>query len=115
MSSTNAPTASLPRDDDSSPIQVLSPATSIQISATEGSSASVALESDSEVIRIASTGAVFVAFGTSGVDAGTGQADSFVFPAGVEFFFMRDKTNTHVAARSIVGSGNQILTITKMR
>ena len=111
-----AHSTSLPRDDDANPIQVLSPdiVGTVQVSAVEGSSTSIALPANTEIIRIASTGAVFIALGPSAVDAGTGTSDSFIFPAGVEFFFLRNPTITHVAARAVAGAGAQTVTITRM-
>ncbi len=116
MAQTDA-NASLPRDDDSAPVQVLSPHATgtVHISATEGSSANVALASGgSNVVRVASSGAIWFAFGGASVDAGSAQNDSFLIPAGVDYFFLRDSSFTHAAARSVAGAGNQVVTITNM-
>ena len=108
--------ASLPRDNDGANIQTLSPGVNATVHRTtsEGSSASVQLSSDTQVVRIACNVAVWVAFGGSGVDATDTQSDSFMFPAGVEVFHLRDSTYTYVAARSVAGEGNGLLTATKM-
>ncbi len=107
---------SLPRDNDGANIQTLSPALNgtVHRTTSEGSSASVALPGSTHVVRIACNVAVWVAFGGSGVDATDTQTDSFMFPAGVEIFHLRDSTYTYVAARSVSGEGNGLLTATKM-
>ena len=107
---------SLPRDNDSVPIQALSPALTgtIHLAATEAADDSAALPSGTDVVRIASEGQVFLAFGGSSVDAADGQSDSFLFPAGAEILFLRDTSYTWVAARSLSGEGNLVVTATKM-
>ena len=108
--------ASLPRDDDSASIQVLSPASAgtVHRTTTEGASASVALASGTEIVRVAASVAVWIAFGTSGVDAADTQTDSMLCPAGAEVFNLRDTDYTHIAARSVSGSGNGLVTATTM-
>ncbi len=111
-----AESAALPHDTNSRPIQTLSPAVegTVHLDATEGADDSAALPSETEIVRVACNGAVFIAFGGSGVDAADGQADSFLFTAGVEYFHLRDSTYTWVAARSLTGEGAQSVTVTKM-
>ncbi len=111
-----AVSASLPRDDDSAQIQALSPAVAgtVHRTTTEGASASVALANGTEIVRVASNVAVWIAFGGSSVDAADTQTDSFLFPAGAEVFNLRDTTYTHIAARSVAASGNGLVTATKM-
>jgi hypothetical protein len=108
--------ASLPRDDDSASIQVLSPAVAgtVHRTTTEGASARVQLPSNTDVVRVASNVAVWVAFGGSTVDAADTQTDSLLFPAGAEVFNLRDRTYTYIAARSVAASGNGLVTATKM-
>ena len=116
MALQEALTTSMPRDDDAGVIQLLSPAVAgtIHLSATEGADDSAALPTDTEVVRIACTGAVYIAFGGSSVDAAADQNDSFIFTGGVEFFHLRSATYTYVAARSLTGEGNLEVTATKM-
>lgn len=111
-----ANSTSLPRDDDSAPIQILSPdpTGSVFITSTEGASASVQLPANTEVVRIGASGSVVLSFGASGVDAGLGQTDSFIFPAGAEVFFLRDTLFTWVAARSLTGAGTVNVSCTRM-
>lgn len=108
--------ASLPRDDDSAPMQILSPkpASTVHLTATEGADDSVALPTGTQVVRIAAVGSVWLAFGGSAVDAAAAQSDSFLFPAGAEVFNLRSNTYTWVAARSVSGEGNVFVTITTM-
>lgn len=108
--------ASLPRDDDSAPMQVLSPkaASTVHLTATEAADDSIALTSGSEIVRVAASGNVWLAFGPAAVDAASGQSDSFLFPAGVEVFNLRDSNFTWVAARSVTGAGNVPVTVTTM-
>ena len=112
----NANTASMPRDNDSQGIQLLSPAVNgvIHLAATEGADDSAALPTSTEIVRIASTGAVYLAFGGSSIDALAGENDSFLMNAGVEFFHLRSSTYIWVAARSLAGEGNIVVTATKM-
>ena len=111
-----AETTSMPRDDDSATIQVLSPALAgtVHRTTTEGASARVTLPTDTEVVRVAANVAVWIAFGGSGVDAAAAQSDSLLFPAGVEVYHLRDTSYTHIAARSVASSGNGLVTATKM-
>ncbi len=111
-----AVSASLPRDNDSQPIQVLSPFLNgtVQLLATSAADDSSALPSGTEVVRIAAADTIWLAFGGSSVDAATGQADSMLFPAGAEIFNLRDATYTWVAARAISGGSDVIVTATKM-
>lgn len=107
---------SLPRDDDSSAVQVLSPAANgtVHLTAVEANSTSSAVPAGADVVRIAASGPIYLAFGGSGVDAGVSQSDSMFFPAGAEAFFLRDNSYTHVAARSVAGAGNVVVTVTKL-
>lgn len=107
---------SLPRDDDSSSVQVLCPAVNgtVHLTATEGASGGGTLPSNAEIVRIAASGPVWLAFGGAGVDAGQSQTDSFLFPAGAEVFFMRESSYTNFAARSVSGAGNVVLTVTRL-
>ena len=109
-------TASLPRDDDSASIQILSPAVNgnREINATEGASLNVQLPTDTEVVRVASTGAVWIAFGDNTITATAGADSAILMPAGVEYFFLHDTSYTYVAARSVAGAGNQTVNATKM-
>ena len=43
-----------------------------------------------------------------------GETDSFIFLQGVEYFNLRDDTYTYMAARSVSGEGNVLVTATKM-
>lgn len=108
--------ASLPRDDDSATIQILSPDVdnTVHLSATEGASARIILPTGTDIVRMASSGAVWLAFGGATVDAGAGQPDSMLMPAGTEFFFLGDDRYTYVAVRSVAGAGAQVVTATKM-
>ena len=108
--------ASLPRDDDSAPIQILSPdpTGSVFIISTEGASSNVALPANTNILRIGASGSVVLAFGNASVDAGLAQTDSFIFPAGAEVFFLRDTLFTHVAARSLTGAGTVNVSCTRM-
>lgn len=112
----NQTEAHLPIDRDSRPIQLLSPGVNdtVHISATEGSSTNVALPADTEIVRVGSSGAVWLAFGGASVDASQGQSDSMFFAQGIEFFFLNSDSYTHVAARSVAGAGNQVVSVTKM-
>ena len=116
MALQEALSTSMPRDDDAGVIQLLSPAAtgSVHVSATEGASASGQLATGTEVVRVACTGAVYIAFGGSGVDAATDTTDSFIFTGGVEYFHLRNATYTYMAARSLTGEGNLEVTATKM-
>ena len=80
----------------------------------EGSSGRIAVPANSEVIRIASTGAVWLAFGNSSVAAAAGEVDSMIFTAGTEYFHLRNALYTDIAARSVVGEGSVRVTITRM-
>lgn len=108
--------ASLPRDDDSAPIQVLGPSLNgtVHRTTTEAASASVQLPTSTNIVRISSNVAVWLAFGGSGVDATAAQTDSMLFPAGTEVFHLRNSTYTYVAARSVAAEGNGLVTATKM-
>jgi hypothetical protein len=108
--------ASLPRDDDSAPIQVLGPvaAGTVHRTTTTASSASVQLPANTYIVRISSNVAIWLAFGGSGVDAADTQTDSMLFPAGTEVFHLRNSTYTYVAARSVAAEGNGLVTATKM-
>lgn len=116
MANETAESASLPRDNDSAPIQLLSPAVDgvIHLTATEAADDSSALPSGTEIVRIASLGTVYIAFGGSSIAAAAGESDSFLMLAGVEFFSLRSSTYTWVAARSASGEGNIAVTATKM-
>lgn len=116
MSGETAETVSLPRDDDSAHVQALSPlsAGTVHLTATEGADDSIALPTGTEIVRIASQGAVWLAFGGSSVDAAATQTDSMLFPAGAEIFHLRDAAYTWVAARSLSGEGNVAVTATQM-
>lgn len=116
MAGQTANSASLPRDDDSAPMQILSPAVAgtIHLAATVTADDSAALPSGSSIVRVACSGAIFLAFGGASVDAATGQTDSFIFTGGVETFHLRDSSYIWVAARSLAGEGNLAVTITKM-
>ena len=116
MALQEALTTSMPRDDDAGAIQLLSPAAAgtVHLTATEAADDSSALPTGTEVVRIACTGAVYVAFGGSSVDAAATQSDSFLFTGGVEFFHLRDASFTWVAARSLSGEGDLVVTATKM-
>lgn len=107
--------AQLPTDRDSLPVQTLAPnlTGTVHISAAEGASASAALPSGTEFVRIASSGAVWLAFGTSGVAAAASESDSMLFPGGAEVFYV-EPTTTHVAARSTSGAGSLFVTATRM-
>lgn len=108
--------STLPRDVDLAAIQILSPAVdgNVHITATEGSSSAVQLPTDTEVVRVAASGAVWLAFGGSGVAAAQSEADSMLFPSGAEFFFTLPDSYTYVAARSVSGAGSVLVTATKM-
>ena len=108
--------AKLPRDDDSTPIQVLSPlpAGTVHRTAIEASSARVALTANTDIVRVASNVAVWLAFGNSSVVAGDTLSDSMLFPAGAEVFNLRDTIYTFIAVRSLVGEGNGLVTATSM-
>ena len=106
----------MPRDADSEKIQILSPAVTgtVHISATEGASARIALPAGTRTVRISASGAVWLAFGDSSVVAAAAASNSLLFPAGAEFFHLKDDTYTNVAALSVAGSGNQVVSATKM-
>lgn len=116
MALQEALTTSMPRDDDAGVMQILSPAVAgtVHLVATEAADDSAALPSNTEVVRIACTGAVYLAFGGSSVDAAVDQTDSFIFTGGVEFFHLRDDSYIWVAARSLSGEGDLAVTATKM-
>jgi hypothetical protein len=107
--------ASLPRDDDAQHIQVLSPKATgtVHRTTTQGASASVALPTGARVVRIASSVAVWLAFGGSGVAAADTESDSMLFPAGTEYFHLRDDTFTYLAARSVANESG-LVTATAM-
>jgi len=107
---------SLPRDDDSAPIQVLGPqnAGTVHRTTTEASSANVALASGTNIVRIASNVAVWISFGGSGITAAAADTNSMMFPAGAEVFHLRDSSFTYIAARSVSGEGNGLVTATRM-
>lgn len=107
---------SLPRDDDSSPVQVLSVASNgtAHLTATEGGSANLALPSGSNIVRVAATAPCWIAFGDAGVTAAASDINSLLFPAGAEMFFLRDSSYTHIAARSVLGQGSVLITATRM-
>ncbi len=107
---------SLPRDNDSTPIQTLSPEPTgtVHLTATEGADDSSALPTGTEVVRIAALGNVWVAFGGSSVAAAATETDSFLVPTGLDYFHLRDSSYTWVAARSVSGEGNVLVTATMM-
>lgn len=109
--------ASLPRDDDSAAMQILSPGlnATIHLTATEAADDSSALPANTDVVRIAcAAGAIWLAFGPSDVAAAATETDSMLFPVGAETFNLRDTSYTWVAARSVSGAGNVAVTATKM-
>lgn len=101
--------ATLLRDNNGQPVHALQPLNpaSVVLSAT---SQPLVIPSDSKFIRIASTGAAWVAFGTSGVVATT---SSILFPPGVEVFPVPEGA-THVAALQ-VGASTGYFSINRMR
>ena len=107
--------AHMPRDKDSATMQVLSPGVNecVAIAAVQGSSAAIALPSDTGIVRVAASGNCYIAFGGSGISVAQGEADAMVFPGGVEFFHMKDSTYTYIAARSIDDETIQV-TATRM-
>lgn len=106
----------LPRDDNSVPIQVLSPVIGGTKHRTviEASSARVELTSEPGIVRIASDVAMWLAFGDSSVVAGDTLPDSMLFPAGAEVYHLRETVFTYMAVRSLSGEGSGVVTATKM-
>lgn len=106
----------MPIDVNAKPIQILSAAENgtAHLTSTEAGSARVALPAGAEVVRIASSGAVWLAFGDNTVTAAAAAANSMLFPAGAEFFFLLPSSYTNVAARSVTGAGNVLISITRM-
>lgn len=100
---------SLPRDVGNATIQAVFPVASSNM-AVSGSTARVALPTETNIVRIASTVDVYLEFGGSGVNA---TSSSMLFPAGAEIFSCIDNSVTHVAAL-IVGAVPGTLSATKM-
>lgn len=101
--------ATLLRDNNGQPVHALQPFNpgSVVLSAT---SQALAIPTDSKFIRVAATGASWVAFGTSGVVATT---SSILFPPGVEVFPVPDGV-THVAVIQ-VGASTGYFSINRMK
>jgi len=96
------------RDSNNIPIQALSPISAVSV-ALSGVSQALAVPTDTKVIRIASTGNAWIAFGTSLVEATTA---SLLFPGGVEVFPLPTGT-THVACLQ-VGAATGYFSINRM-
>lgn len=105
--------ANLPTDTNGHPVQTLrvQEDATLHLSPTEGAQARATLGSDAQVVRVATTGACWAAFGDSSVAASSGDANSFLFPAGVEIFYVSEAL-THLSLRSVVGAGNVSATVT---
>lgn len=111
-----AESTSLPRDDDSNAIQMLSPdpTGTVQIASIEASSNNAVFAPNTEIVRLSTTGPVWIAFGGASVQAATMTTNSFLMLAGTEFFYLRDTDFIRIAARSVLGSGAVIVTATRM-
>lgn len=98
----------MPYDANGEAVQTLFP-TSPTNASTSGTSARVAIPDDSDVVRVASTEAVYLKFGDSAVVA---TSSDILFPAGVEVFKVPE-TYTHVAFIQVSSAGT--ISICKMR
>lgn len=90
------------------PVFVPDVVNNVQFAVTNGASARAALPITSPIIRVSSTGDIFLIFGNSAVDAAT---TSMPHAAGVEYYGIPDGA-THIAAW---GDGeNSTVTVTPM-
>jgi hypothetical protein len=99
---------SLGRDGNNVPVQALYPAAPVNVTIS-GVSQLLVIPTATQFLRVASTGNVYLEFGTSGAVATTASA---LFPAGSEMFKIPSGV-THVAAIQ-VGAATGILSINRM-
>lgn len=108
--------ANLPLDQNAHPVQTLTPIVgeTDHGTPTEATPARITLGNDVKIIRVATSGACWVAFGDSTVTATASGADSMFFPAGAEIFYVPEAV-TDVSFLSVAGAGTVLVTTTTMR
>jgi len=102
------PSPNLGRDSNNVPVQALYPASPVNVTIS-GVSQLLAIPAETQFLRVASTGNVYLQFGTSAAVATTASA---LFPAGSEMFKIPAGV-THVATIQ-VGAATGILSINRM-
>lgn len=85
---------SLPKDNNSTAIQAVSPDTNVSQSISSAGQVRFAIASDSDIIRIASTASCYFKLGDSGV---TATSSDILFPPGAEIFSIKARGFTHVS------------------